>query len=70
MNELPLDGQTHDYLWQTDRNHPKAQQISRRNHGCTERPCCQCLTDERNRELALQLLASIRDAASRSPWQQ
>lgn len=54
MSELLLDGETYDYLWLTDRNHPKAQQILRRYHGCTERPCCQCLTDARNRQLVIK----------------
>ncbi|ATG90106.1 hypothetical protein MKLM6_1871 [Methylomonas koyamae] len=43
MSELLLDGETYDYLWLTDHSHPKAQQILRQYHGCTERPCCQCL---------------------------
>ena len=54
MSELLLDGETYDYLWLTDRSHPKAQQILHRYHGCTERPCCQCLTDTRNRQLVIK----------------
>ncbi|MGZ4960577.1 MAG: DUF1173 family protein [Methylomonas sp.] len=55
MSELLLDGETYDYLWLTDRGNPKAQQILRRYHGCAERPCCQCLTDTRNRELVVKV---------------
>ena len=54
MSELLLDGESYDYLWLTDRSHAKAQQILRRYHGCTERPCCQCLTDTRNRQLVIK----------------
>lgn len=54
MSELLLEGENYDYLWLTDRSHPKAKQISRRYHGCTERPCCQCLTDTRNRQLVIK----------------
>jgi hypothetical protein len=54
MSELLLDGETYDYLWLTDRSHPKAQHILRRYHGCNDRPRCQCLTDERNRELVIK----------------
>jgi hypothetical protein len=54
MSELLLYGETYDYLWLTDRSHPKAQQILRWYHGCTERPCCQCLTDTRNRQLVIK----------------
>src|SRR5574343_797567 len=55
MSELLLDGETYDYLWLTDRSYPKAQQILRRYHGSTERPCCQCLTDTRNRQLVIKV---------------
>ncbi|OAI03865.1 hypothetical protein A1353_14085 [Methylomonas methanica] len=55
MSELLLDGEAYDYLWLTDRSNPKAQQILRRYHGCAERPCCQCLTDTRNRQLVIKI---------------
>jgi len=54
MSALLLDGETYDYLWLTDRSHARAQQILRRYHGSTERPCCQCLTDTRNRQLVIK----------------
>ncbi|OAI20190.1 hypothetical protein A1359_21275 [Methylomonas lenta] len=54
MSELFLDEETYDYLWLTDRSNTKAQKILRRYHGCNDRPRCQCLTDERNRELVIK----------------